>query len=570
MPDLNIVMAGAAGQGVQSAAAIFGRLLLRRGLHLFVTQDYQSRVRGGHNFMSMRLADYPVAATVDSIDYLLVLNEESLRLHLPKLRPEGLALCMAEDQGAVSDSRLRALPAEIGPPAARNPRYVGVKLMAMLSTMIGFGIEPLREAVQVEMGKRLKPEVLQLNFDAIDAAAAYVRTEDRRALPFAPAPSPTRMLLEGNEALALGLIAGGIGVYAGYPMSPSTSIMNTLAEFGPQVGIAVEQAEDEIAAANIAIGASYAGARAACGSSGAGMSLMSEAVGLAGVTETPVVIIDAQRPGPAVGMATRTEQSDLLFVAHSSQGEFPRAILAPADHYDAFYLAAEALNLAERWQVPVFCMTDQALADAQRTVDEFDVSRVTIDRGPVAPEPAQPEVLRRYEVTDSGVSPRAYPTLSKWIVVQDSHEHTEVGHLSDNKEHRTRQFDTRMRKRTGLAAEFPGPEIVGDADGTLFLVWGSTSGPVLEAAAQLRADGHKLGVAVFRYLYPMNADRVRAALARSKRRYTIEVNYTGQLGKLLLLETGVTTDGHLGKIDGRVFTVADARVRMAEVLGGSR
>ncbi|NLH49096.1 MAG: 2-oxoacid:acceptor oxidoreductase subunit alpha [Myxococcales bacterium] len=568
MADLNLVIAGAAGQGVQSAAAILGRLLLRQGLHVFVTQDYQSRIRGGHNFMAIRIADRPVSASVRNIHYLIALNEESLRLHLPNLQADGLALCMAEDRGEVADPRIRALPAEVGPVGARNAKYVGVKLMAMFAEMTGFTKAPLIDAVQVEMGKRLKPEVLQLNLEAIDAAAAFVAAPDRHALPFQTDPGRERLFLEGNEALALGLIAGGIGVYAGYPMSPATSVLNTLAEFGAKAGIVVEQVEDEIAALNVALGAAFAGARAAAGTSGAGISLMSEAIGLAGISETPVVVIDAQRPGPSTGMATRTEQSDLLFVAHASQGEFPRIILAPTDHRDAFYLGAEALNLAERWQVPVFIMTDQVLADAQQTVDEFDLSTVKIERGAIAAEPPEPTLMKRYAVTPSGVSPRAIPTQSKWIVQQDSHEHTEVGHLSDNRENRVRQVDKRERKRDGIAAEFPGPEIVGDPDGTLFLAWGSTVGPVLEAAELLRARGRKVGVAVFRHLFPMNKERTAVALSRAARRFTIEVNQTGQLGKLLLLETGLTTDGHLGKYDGRLFTVQEALARLEEALAG--
>jgi 2-oxoglutarate ferredoxin oxidoreductase subunit alpha len=353
------------------------------------------------------------------------------------------------------------------------------------------------------------------------------------------------------------MIAAGVGVYVGYPMSPATSILNTLAQHGSEVGIAVEQVEDEIAALNAAIGAAYAGARAATGSSGGGLSLMTEAIGLAGVTETPVVIVDAQRSGPATGMATRTEQSDLLFIVHAAQGEFPRVVLSPSDHEDAFYLTAEAFNLAERWQLPVFILDDQAFADAQCSVPEYDLSKVAIDRGLIAPEPEQSAVLRRYEVTDSGVSPRAYPVLSRWIVVQDSHEHDEVGHLTDDPGNRVSQVEKRMRKLVGVAATLPGPEVIhGDAD-TLLLCWGSTAGPLREALGILRERGHDLGAAVFRYLYPMNEDNVQSALRSARQLLTVEGNYTGQLGQLLLLQTGISVHGHIGKIDGRLFTVED-------------
>ncbi len=471
-----------------------------------------------------------------------------------------------------TDERIRALPKTVGPASARSARFVGVKLLAMLFTILGFPPTTLAEAVQTELGDRLKPEVLQANLDAINDVSAFVERRDIAPLTFRPGSEGQngRMLVSGNLSMAMGMIAAGIGVYAGYPMSPATSFMDYFASFGRDLGIAVEQTEDEIAALNTALGAAYAGARAAAGTSGSGISLMTEAIGLAGISETPVVIVDAQRPGPAVGMATRTEQSDLMFVVHASQGEFPRVVVAPAGHEDGFYMAAETFNIAERWQVPVFLMSDQALSDSEATVEEYDLSRVTIDRGPVAPEPDEPRILDRYRVTESGVSPRAYPLLSKWIVAQDSHEHDENGHLTDNAANRVRQVNKRMRKLEGIAASFPGPEVIHPEAKTLLLCWGSTSGPVLEGVELLRREGYDLGVAVFRHLYPMNKERVRTALAGDRRLITMEMNYTGQLGQLLLLETGITTQGHIAKVDGRIITVEDVLARVKDFLGGAK
>ena len=557
MSDLNMVLAGAAGQGVQSAAGILSTTMMRLGLHVYSTEDYQSRIRGGHNFMRIRCSERPLAAAVRRIDYLLALNAESLHIHLPDLAVDGMAFCMDVDRGDVADPRLRVLTQEVGPAAARTPRYVGVKLLAMLFAALGYPLHVLIEAVEASLGKRLKPEILELNAEVIRAVSDFAFAGQVRPPVFGSTGESGRLLVSGNDAIALGMIAAGIGVYTGYPMSPATSIMSTLAQVGGDAGIAVEQVEDEIAALNAALGAAYAGARSATGSSGGGLSLMTEAIGLAGVTETPVVIVDAQRPGPATGMATRTEQSDLLFIVHAAQGEFPRVVLSPSDHENAFYLTAEAFNIAERWQVPVFILDDQAFADAQRTVPEFDLSRVSIDRGAIAPEPVQSGVLRRYEVTDSGVSPRAYPVLSKWIVVQDSHEHDEVGHLTDDPANRVRQVEKRMRKLAGIAATAPGPEMVHAEADTLFLCWGSTAGPLREAVEILRERDRDLGVAVFRHLYPMNAENVRSALGGARRLITVEGNYTGQLGQLLLLQTGVKVHGHIGKIDGRLFTVED-------------
>jgi len=568
MPDLNIVIAGGAGQGVQSAAGILGKTLFRLGYFVHAAQDYQSRVRGGHNFMAIRFSDRPLDAPVRRTDFLLALNAESIAIHLPHLPPQGLVLCMEKDKGGLADPRIRALSEQVGPEAARSEKFVAIKLLGMLFTLLGFGPETLRGAARSEFEKRLKPEVLQANLEAIDAASAAVEARDLRPLPFQAQPLGDHLLISGSDAMALGMIAAGVGVFFSYPMTPATPLLNTLAQYGPKVGIAVEQVEDEVSALNAAVGASYAGARAAVASSGAGMCLMSEAMGLAGITETPVVIVDGQRSGPSTGMATRTEQGDLLFVIHASHGEFPRAVLAPAGIDDAFHLTAEAFNIADRWQVPVFVMSDLFFADKEGTVREFDLSRVTIDRGAIAPEPAAPELLRRYEVTESGVSPRAFPVLSQWIVACDSHEHDEVGHLTDNVENRRRQFAKRMRKLAGIAASFPGPEVLGAPADDLVVCWGSTAGPALEAAEILRARGRKIAVAVFRHLYPLNLERVRQALAGFRRIVSLEGNYSGQLGKLLQMEACIPIHRHIGKVDGRPFTVEDVLESVEKILGG--
>jgi len=570
MPSsLSILIAGAAGQGVQSAAAILGKTLHRLGFYVYTSQDYQSRVRGGHNFMQIRFSHGPLAAPVRTHEFLLALNNESLEAHLDDLAPDGLALCMDADKGDVRDPRLRVLSEDVGPQAARGEKFVAMKLLSMLFAWLGFPPETLRQAVEAQFKKSLKPDVLQANLDAVQAVASAVDARDVRAVPFTPAVTHGRLLLTGNDAIALGMVAAGVGVYVGYPMTPSTSILNALAGYGPEVGIAVEQVEDEVSALNAAIGASYAGARSATGSSGAGMGLMTEAMGLAGITETPVVIVDAQRAGPSTGMATRTEQSDLLFVVHASHGEFPRAVIAPATVEDGFYLAAEAFNIADRWQIPVFLMDDMAFADAESSVPSFDLGRVRIDRGPLAPEPGEVRLFRRYEVTESGVSPRAFPVLSKWIVACDSHEHDEVGRMTDNLENRNRQMEKRMRKLKGIAASFPGPEIVGAPAEDLVVCWGSTVGPVLEAIGRLRERGVSVAAAVFRYLYPMNRERVQEALSGFRRIVSVEGNYSGQLGRLIQMETCTRIHGHIGKVDGRAFTVEFAVERIQEVLGGA-
>jgi 2-oxoglutarate ferredoxin oxidoreductase subunit alpha len=267
-------------------------------------------------------------------------------------------------------------------------------------------------------------------------------------------------------------------------------------------------------------------------------------------------------------MATRTEQADLLFVAHISHGDFPRLIIAPANHSQAFYLTTEAFNLADYWQIPVFILSDQALASSESSVDEFDLEKVTIDRGLIAVEPQNPEMLRRYEVTESGVSPRAFPQLSKWLISCDSHEHNEIGQVSDEIANRNRQHDKRMRKLKNLAHTLPGPKIVAAPAEKLLICWVSNGGPVLEARQKLQMQGQNFAVAIFEYLYPLNRELIEKALAPFKEIHTIEGNYSGQLGKLLQMETSIRSTSHIGKTDGRLFTVDDVEQSLIELVGG--
>jgi len=473
MLEYNIVLAGAAVQGVQTTAELCARFCHRLGYHLFLTHDYQSRVRGGHNFMRLRLADRPLAAAVAGIDMLLAFNRESLELYLPALKEGGQALASASVTTGIRDSRVFSFPEDLLP-EAKAEKFVGVKLLVRFAVGVGFEPEVLKRLVSEFFDESRSKEILALNLEIIEVFSRLPKTGPVWLQPKAKQRAPVGALrLSGHAGLALGLVAGGLGLYAGYPMSPATSVMNYLAAFGKESDLVVEQVEDEIAALNVACGAAFAGLRAVTGTSGGGISLMTETVNLAGISETPVVIINAQRPGPATGMATRTEQSDLLQAVFAGQGEFPRAVLAPTGPENAFYLAAEALNLAEVWQLPVFVLTDQALGDAQTLVPEYDLERVVIDRGQVASEPESSQLLARYRLTESEISPCAYAGSSRWIVQQDSHEHTEIGRLSDDRENRVAQFDKRRRKGEGLAAVFPGPEIYGDDDGLLLLCWGS-------------------------------------------------------------------------------------------------
>jgi 2-oxoglutarate ferredoxin oxidoreductase subunit alpha len=360
-------------------------------------------------------------------------------------------------------------------------------------------------------------------------------------------------MANGNEAIALGALAAGCSFYSAYPMTPSTSIMVTLAHYQQQFDIVVEQAEDEIAAINMALGASFAGARAMTGTSGGGFALMVEGLSLAGITEIPVVIALAQRPGPATGLPTRTEQGDLLFALHAGHGEFQRAILTPGTAAEAFQLTYDAFNLAEKYQIPVIIMTDQYMADAYQNMPQPDLTKLHIERGPMAP-PSANDYLR-HQITPDGVSPRLFPGAGESVVVTDSDEHTEDGHLTEDLDVRVRMVDKRARKLSGIASEVKEPILDGPADADLLLMgWGSTYGVIKEVTEIMRSAGKEVSQLHFPQVWPFPEDKTTEIFLKAKKRIMIENKQTGQLAQILRAETGLAVDGRVSRYDGLPYT----------------
>ena len=361
-------------------------------------------------------------------------------------------------------------------------------------------------------------------------------------------------MLNGNEAIALGAISAGLKFCAFYPMTPSTSIPLTLQAAADTMGLVVEQAEDEIAAINMAIGASFAGAPAMVATSGGGFALMVEGVSLAAMTETPVFIVVAQRPGPATGLPTRTEQGDLELVLHAGHGEFPRAIFAPGTVEECFHLTRQALFLAEKYQSPIFLLTDQFLADSYRAVTPFDVE--SLESVTVGSSPDKVTLpYQRYAITDSGVSPRLLPGFSEHLVVCDSDEHTSDGHITEDLTVRQQMVAKRLRKLQGLRTEVTPPEYLGDKNPeVLFVTWGSSRGSVLEAAATLRAQGRQVAALCFSQVWPLIPEQFLPYLQEAKQVVMVEGNATGQFAGLIRRETGFQIPKMILRYDGLPIT----------------
>lgn len=556
--DVNLVIGGEAGQGLVTIGQLLSRTLVRAGHEILVTQGYHSRIRGGHNTFAIRFGVGPFLAPRESIDILVALNAETVELHRGQLSDRAL---LVADRAFVPEMRgaVRVPFDELGPEQLWNTGALG-----LLGNILGFSAEMLFAAVEATLGGK-HPEALAENrkilYAAHEWAASHV-PDHGFALPAGLAPGE-RLLLNGNEAIALGALAGGLKFCAFYPMTPATSVVLTLISHADALGCVVEQAEDEISAINMAIGASFAGAPGMVATSGGGFALMGEGVSLAAMTETPVLVVVAQRPGPATGLPTRTEQADLECVLHAGHGEFPRAIFAPGSVGSCFHLAGKALLLAERSQSPVFLLTDQFLADSVRPVAPFALEVITPVAAGADPRTV-PVPYQRYRIMENGVSPRLLPGMSEHLVVADSDEHYEDGHISEDLEVRIRMVEKRLKKLDLLRQETIPPSLDGDPEAGLLLVcWGSSQGPVLEAAAVLRGQGRSVAVLHFEQVWPLVASQFSHILAAAEIVVCVEGNATAQFARLLQGEAGYTVAGRITRYDGLPFTARYILARLA-------
>jgi len=557
--DFNILIGGAAGQGVHAITGPLAKTLVRQGCWVLFVQDYQSRIRGGHLFNKIRVSDRPLLSSREGVDLLVALNQETVQLHQDELAPDGVLIY---DASKVKELPTQGLKLALDPdtllPEQRAAEIaVNAGASGAILGLLKVPLEPMMALLLEAFGAK-GAEVVGWNHKA--AAAGYrlaAGVNNGHSLAGMTPPAQPRLLISGHEALALGALAAGLQFLSGYPMTPWSSVLNSVGLRAAKWGVVVEQAEDEIAAINLALGASFAGVRAMTGSSGGGFSLMVEALGLAGCSETPLVIVEAQRPGPSTGLPTRTSQGDLSFVLSAGQDDFPRAVLASGTPAQGFALAARAFNLADRYQLPVFLLTDQYFADTNFTQEVADFPEtVEIDRalklGPGA------GAYARYAITADGISPRRLPGFGPELVVADSDEHTPDGHLTEDLAVRVQMHDKRLRKLTKLVTEMNGITTYGPAAAPLTLAcWGSSLGPVQEAVARLNESKTPARMVHLSELWPFPGGAVAAALKGAKKLVMVEMNATGQANRLLRQETGLKADHLVLKYDGTPFTPED-------------
>ena len=564
--DVSIVLCGQAGQGIQTVEYLLTRIFKLAGYNVFATKEYMSRIRGGMNSTEIRVSSGPVRASVRRIDILVPLNAGAIHHVENRISPQTIILAEKETIGEDFDRtkyQLVDVPFTKAASEIGNKIYSNVVAAGTVAGLLRIDLQIVSNFVKQYFSEKSE-DIVTNNLAAAKAGYEFAENlQDFSAIKFnidKAVDIEQQILLSGAEAVALGAIAGGCNFISAYPMSPSTGVLAFLAKQAKDFGIIAEQAEDEIAAINMAIGAWYAGARAMVTTSGGGFALMTEGVSLAGMLESPIVIHLGQRPGPATGLPTRTEQGDLELALYAGHGDFPRIIFAPGTLKDAFHLSRKAFNLADKYQVPVLILTDQYLVDSYYNTTSFKISDIKVEKYVVKTS----KDYERYVLTENGISPRGIPGFGAGLVAVDSDEHDQAGHITEDLDLRTRMVDKRLSKLELLKGEIIPPELVGPEDyKNLIVCWGSTYSIVDEAVKNLNRDD--VAFLHFKQIYPL-PNETTGYLQKAHKIMIVENNATSQFAKLIKLHTGIDIENKILKYNGLSFYVEELTERLNTLL----
>ncbi|MFW9778338.1 MAG: 2-oxoacid:acceptor oxidoreductase subunit alpha [Candidatus Heimdallarchaeota archaeon] len=552
---------GAAGDGVASAGETFGKICSRLGLYVHGLNFYQSVIRGGLVGWNIRASSRPIKSQGQGIDILIALTTLAANTYGHELQPGGLLIY---DEKKVKP-KAEDLPKDINLcplPLIETAKEFGRRMTILQNTV---AIAAVLRVLNIESGhfnqllreqfQKKGEEIIKINLGAAERGYQLGSglPSFQHSVQFGGSP---RMFISGNQAIGLGAMAAGLQYYAAYPMTPATSILHFLAAHAKEYGMVVKQVEDELGVVNSAIGASFAGTKSMCGTSGGGFALMTEAIGFAGMIETPLVVVTSMRGGPSTGLPTKTEQGDLNQVFGASQGDFPKAIFAPLNVTDAYDTIVEALNLAEKYQIPIIVMSDLYLSEHYETIEEVNLEPEIYER--LAPNGLS-DYLRYKSDTENGVSPRSIPGESGYEFIAGSDEHDEKGNLiSDVRAGLPEQFvirkqmmEKRGRKLEFLSRELRPPETYGPPNSEITIIgWGSSTGAIQEAVDILNSIGIRANSLHIRSIVPFNEDMFGNYLQNAKKVVMVEGNYSGQMKRHISAETSIKIDNSYNKYDG--------------------
>lgn len=573
--QLSWKVGGQQGEGIESTGEIFSIALNRLGYYLYGYRHFSSRIKGGHTNNKIRVSTAEVRSISDDLDILIAFDQETIDLNYAELHERGIIIAderFNPKKPDLAKARLYAVPftdlaTELGTSLMKNMVAIG-----STCAVLDLDIHVFEVVVREIFGKK-GDQVVSKNMDAIRAGYDFIKEKlaVTEIMKLEKADSKQRLFMIGNDAIALGALAAGCRFMAAYPITPASEIMEYLIKKLPALGGTVIQTEDEIAAATMAIGANYAGVRALTASAGPGLSLKMEAIGLSGITEQPLVIVNTQRGGPSTGLPTKQEQSDLMAMIYGTHGEIPKIVMAPSTVEEAFYDTTEAFNLAEEYQCPVIILTDLQLSLGKQTVEPLDYSRVEIRRGKLQqvelPEIEDRGYFKRYEVTEDGISPRVIPGMKHGIHHVTGVEHDETGKPSESAANRNAQMDKRFRKIENI--KFKDPlhiQAAHEEADVLFVGFNSTRGVIEEAMLRLEKDGIKANHAHVRLLYPFPSKELLPLAQSAKKIVVVENNATGQLASLIKMNIGFQNKiTNLLKYEGNPFLPNEIHTKCKEL-----
>jgi len=588
MQEVTIGIAGAAGDGLDKSGDTLAKTCGRLGLHVYAYNSYQSIIRGGHIWLRVRIGDKKVLNHGDKLNAVICLNQDSLERHAPEVNEGGVIIFNSDklkldptlvpkgvqSLGLPMKEICKEVEAEHGAlqPIMQNTVAVGAAL-----ALAKLGLEEA-SSVMADTFAHKGEKVINLNISLLKVGYEYALKNAKEFTTEWTFSKKRRPFLTGNEAIAFGAAAAGCKFYSAYPMTPASTILHWMANHATKVDICVKQCEDELSVINMAIGAGIGGVRSMCGTAGGGFALMTEAIGMAGIMEVPVVCVEVQRGGPSTGLPTKTEQGDLFQVYGASQGEFPKLIVAPRDIADCYDTTVNVFNLADKYQLPVMLISDLLLSEHPETVDpEAFYSDVKINRGELVTEwnPDKQGKFKRFKFTESGISPRVYPGTEHCNYVSATDDHDEesilISDMFTSPPIRRKISEKRFRKMDNLLKELPAPKLEGPADADVTLVcWGSTSGVVAEAAELLTAAGVKTNFLVIKWIVPFHAKEVQELLSKAKKKISVEVNHSSQMARYIKMETGVSMDGHVNRYDGEPLEPKEVMGRVQDILKGKK
>jgi len=581
--QLKLLAGGEAGDGVFAVSDMLALMFARAGLEVLTTQTYSSRIRGGHINASVRIAERELLSQGDELDLLIALDLETVELHRRAVRDGGIIL-YDNSQGEVELADLEQRQITVFPLPARKiareklnaPIMKNIVMTGAALTAVNF--DPKFEFLGGLIRERFAAKgekVVAKNMEAAAAGQEHIQQANKAVQYRMERRERTRkMLLQGSDAVAFGALAAGCRFMASYPITPASDVMEYLVtKFQKYNGVMV-QAEDELSAITMAIGAGFSGARSITASSGPGIALMIEALGLSAVTETPLVLVDVQRCGPSTGMPTRMEQADLNLLVYGAHGEIPRIVLAPSDIEECFYQTVRAFNLAEKYQCPVIVATDQYLSQSQRTTPPFDLSKVTIDRGWLLSDDELKKMdggFKRYLITERGISPRTIPSQEQGIFKTTGVEHVETGNATENPDARTRMMKKRFLKlETFCKEDMIPPQVFGNPESEVTLVgWGSTKGVIREVMERFKQEeGIELRLMQLLDIWPFPDQAVAEILRTSRQVIVVENNFTGQMANLIRQQTGIECT-KVVKYNGAPFSPTELYQRLKGLINVS-